>query len=92
MRQARFNVVCAVGNAGHLPNHPVYPPASRRRASRLVDSTTIIRSIAQNAECIARSLWSDTGRIAKTRTDCAVNLGSRADFAEYADGSTSQTF
>ncbi len=21
-------VVCAVGNAGHLPNHPVYPPAS----------------------------------------------------------------
>ena len=21
-------VICAVGNAGHLPNHPVYPPAS----------------------------------------------------------------
>lgn len=23
-----ISVVCAVGNAGHLPNHPVYPPAS----------------------------------------------------------------
>ncbi len=23
-----INVVCAVGNAGHLPNHPVFPPAS----------------------------------------------------------------
>lgn len=23
-----LTVVCAVGNAGHLPNHPVYPPAS----------------------------------------------------------------
>ena len=25
-----LTVVCAVGNAGHLPNHPVFPPASRR--------------------------------------------------------------
>lgn len=25
---AGIAVVCAVGNAGHLPNHPVYPPAS----------------------------------------------------------------
>ena len=25
---AGINVVCAVGNAGHLPNHPVVPPAS----------------------------------------------------------------
>ena len=23
-----ISVVCAVGNAGHLPNHPVFPPAS----------------------------------------------------------------
>lgn len=23
-----ITVICAVGNAGHLPNHPVYPPAS----------------------------------------------------------------
>ena len=23
-----LSVVCAVGNAGHLPNHPVFPPAS----------------------------------------------------------------
>jgi serine protease AprX len=23
-----INIVCAVGNAGHLPNHPVFPPAS----------------------------------------------------------------
>jgi len=23
-----LTIVCAVGNAGHLPNHPVYPPAS----------------------------------------------------------------
>jgi serine protease AprX len=23
-----LTVVCAVGNAGHMPNHPVYPPAS----------------------------------------------------------------
>ncbi len=23
-----ITIVCAVGNAGHLPNHPVYPPAS----------------------------------------------------------------
>jgi serine protease AprX len=23
-----LTVVCAVGNSGHLPNHPVYPPAS----------------------------------------------------------------
>src|SRR5258708_6066455 len=25
---AGITVVCAVGNAGHLPNHPVFPPAS----------------------------------------------------------------
>lgn len=25
---AGMTVVCAVGNAGHLPNHPVFPPAS----------------------------------------------------------------
>ena len=23
-----LTIVCAVGNAGHLPNHPVFPPAS----------------------------------------------------------------
>ena len=23
-----ITIVCAVGNAGHLPNHPVFPPAS----------------------------------------------------------------
>lgn len=26
--RAGITVVCAVGNAGHLPNHPVFPPAS----------------------------------------------------------------
>jgi serine protease AprX len=26
--RAGIAVVCAVGNAGHLPNHPVFPPAS----------------------------------------------------------------
>lgn len=26
--EAGITVVCAVGNAGHMPNHPVYPPAS----------------------------------------------------------------
>jgi serine protease AprX len=26
--RAGISVVCAVGNAGHLPNHPVFPPAS----------------------------------------------------------------
>jgi serine protease AprX len=25
---AGITIVCAVGNAGHLPNHPVFPPAS----------------------------------------------------------------
>lgn len=25
---AGLTIVCAVGNAGHLPNHPVFPPAS----------------------------------------------------------------
>ncbi len=25
---AGITVVCAVGNAGHLPNHPIFPPAS----------------------------------------------------------------
>lgn len=25
---AGMTVICAVGNAGHLPNHPVFPPAS----------------------------------------------------------------
>lgn len=25
---AGISIVCAVGNAGHLPNHPVFPPAS----------------------------------------------------------------
>lgn len=26
--RAGITIVCAVGNAGHLPNHPVFPPAS----------------------------------------------------------------
>ena len=39
---------------GHLPNHPVVPPASARRASRSAASTTIIRSTVRNAACTAR--------------------------------------
>ena len=51
---AGITVVCAVGNAGHLPNHPVVPPASAPSSIGLADSMIIIRSIVQNAVCIAR--------------------------------------
>ena len=42
-----LTIVCAVGNAGHLPNHPVFPPASAPSAisvGGLDDSNSINRS------------------------------------------------
>ena len=42
-----LTIVCAVGNAGHLPNHPVYPPASAPSAisvGGLDDKNSINRS------------------------------------------------
>ena len=42
-----LTIVCAVGNAGHLPNHPVFPPASAPSAiavGGLDDDNSINRS------------------------------------------------
>jgi serine protease AprX len=42
-----LTIVCAVGNAGHLPNHPVFPPASAPSAisvGGLDDSNSINRA------------------------------------------------
>lgn len=42
-----LTIVCAVGNAGHLPNHPVFPPASAPSAiavGGLDDGNSIDRS------------------------------------------------
>lgn len=42
-----LTIVCAVGNAGHLPNHPVFPPASSPSAiavGGLDDNNSINRS------------------------------------------------
>ncbi len=42
-----LTIVCAVGNAGHLPNHPVFPPASAPSAiavGGLDDNNSIDRS------------------------------------------------
>jgi serine protease AprX len=49
-----LTIVCAVGNAGHLPTHPVFPPASSPSAIRLGGSTIKTLSIAHGAECIVQ--------------------------------------
>ena len=50
--KAGMTVVCAVGNAGLAPGHPVLPPASAPSSIAVVDSTIRTHSIEHGAECI----------------------------------------
>ena len=54
-----ITIVCAVGNAGHLPNHPVFPPASAPSAiavGGLDDKNSINRAKRGMYRSV---LWSD---------------------------------
>ena len=84
---AGITIVCAVGNAGHLPNHPVFPPASAPSCiavGGLDDNNSINRA----KRGMYRSSYGPTvDGLAETRSDRTFDLDSGADPAEHADRS-----
>jgi hypothetical protein len=80
-------VVCAVGNAGHMPGHPVLPPASAPSSIAVGGLDDQNSSIAR-ARHVSIIVWTDRRWTPKTGSDCARNLGRGADSASHATAGT----